>query len=118
MNLPWQDPDDLAFMLRDCDVWAVVGLSGDPSRTAYAVSAAMHSRGKRIVPVHPGAPTLFVGPTCFEEDVLGEWVIDPPPIGTPVVVRGVSGYAVAWNTGFGGIPPAEVVIGDANRLLE
>jgi predicted CoA-binding protein len=46
-------------MLRECDVWAVVGLSGDPSRTAYSVAAAMHSRGKRVVPVHPAAPTLF-----------------------------------------------------------
>lgn len=59
MNLPWQDPDDLAFMLHDCDTWAVVGLSDNRSRTAYSVSAAMHSRGKRIIPVHPTAPTLF-----------------------------------------------------------
>jgi predicted CoA-binding protein len=41
------------------DVWAVVGLSGGPARTAYAVAAALRSRGKRIVPVHPSAPTVL-----------------------------------------------------------
>lgn len=59
----------------------------------------------------PGAPpTLLVGPTCFEDDSLGEWTIDPPPAGARVAFRHVSGYAVAWNTGFGGVPPAEVVL--------
>ena len=54
--------------------------------------------------------TLFVGPTCFEEDSLGEWSVEPPPVGARVAVRNVSGYAVAWNTGFGGVPPADVVL--------
>lgn len=59
-----------------------------------------------------GVTTLLVGPTCFEEDVLGEWVIDPAmlEVGARVVVRHVTGYAVAWNTGFGGVPPADVVL--------
>ncbi|HWU88604.1 MAG TPA: hypothetical protein VN253_15145, partial [Kofleriaceae bacterium] len=58
----------------------------------------------------PGArSTLFVGPTCFEDDSLGEWTVDPPPVGARIAVRNVSGYAVAWNTGFGGVPPADVV---------
>ena len=56
-----------------------------------------------------GASTLFVGPTCYEEDVLGEWS-SAPPAGARVVVRNVSGYAVAWNTSFGGVPAADVVI--------
>lgn len=65
-----------------------------------------------LVVAHPGegTPTLFVGPTCFEEDVLGEWVVEPPPVGAPVVVRGVTGYAVGWNTSFGGVPPADVLV--------
>ncbi len=71
---------------------------------------------------HPGEGrrALFVGPTCFEDDVVGEWSITPAdlPAGARVVLRGVTGYAVAWNTSFGGVPAAEVVIGDANRLLE
>ncbi|MBL9018084.1 MAG: hypothetical protein JNL83_28115 [Myxococcales bacterium] len=71
---------------------------------------------------HPGEGrrALFAGPTCFEDDVIGEWTVTPPRFaaGARVVLSGVSGYAVAWNTGFGGVAPAEVVIGDANRLLE
>jgi predicted CoA-binding protein len=57
--MTWQDPDDVAFMLDDCETWAVVGLSGDPSRTAYRIAALLQRRGKRIVPVHPDAPTVL-----------------------------------------------------------
>src|SRR3954465_9386459 len=42
-------------MLDDCETWAVVGLSGDPSRTAYSIAALLQQRGKRIVPIHPDA---------------------------------------------------------------
>ncbi len=58
MTLPWQDPTHLRSMLA-ADVWAVVGLSGDPTRTAYAVAAALRGWGKRIVPVHPAAPVVL-----------------------------------------------------------
>jgi uncharacterized protein len=51
----WQDPDAVRFMLDDCETWAVVGLSGDPNRTAYSIAALLQSRGKRIVPIHPSA---------------------------------------------------------------
>ena len=40
------------------ETWAVVGLSNDTSRAAYDVAAFLQSRGKRIVPVHPTAPTV------------------------------------------------------------
>lgn len=55
----WQDPDAVRFMLDDCETWAVVGLSGDPSRTAYRIAQLLQERGKRIVPVHPSAPTVL-----------------------------------------------------------
>lgn len=61
-------------------------------------------------PQHAARPTLFVGPTCFEDDTLGEWTVEPPPVGAQLAIRNVSGYAVAWNTGFGGVPPADVVL--------
>lgn len=32
----WQDAEAVRFMLDDCQTWAVVGLSGNPSRTADA----------------------------------------------------------------------------------
>ena len=51
----WQDPASVRFMLDDCETWAVVGLSGDPSRTAYSIAALLQERGKRIVPIHPSA---------------------------------------------------------------
>ena len=34
--MTWQDPAHLRFMLGECATWAVVGLSGDPGRTAAA----------------------------------------------------------------------------------
>ncbi|WKN47591.1 CoA-binding protein [Nocardioides sp. Arc9.136] len=55
----WQDPEAVRFMLDDCDTWAVVGLSGDPSRTAYQIAQLLQDRGKRIVPVHPSAETVL-----------------------------------------------------------
>ena len=55
----WQDPEAVRFMLDDCATWAVVGLSGDPSRTAYSIAELLQRRGKRIVPVNPDAPTVL-----------------------------------------------------------
>ena len=55
----WADPADVRFMLEECDTWAVVGLSGDPSRTAFEIARYLQQHGKRIVPVHPSAPTVL-----------------------------------------------------------
>ncbi len=52
---PWLDDDHIRFMLEECETWAVVGLSGDPARTAYSVARFLQDHGKRIVPVHPEA---------------------------------------------------------------
>jgi len=49
----WQDRDVVDTMLDDLETWAIVGLSGDPGRTAYGVAAALQRAGKRIVPIHP-----------------------------------------------------------------
>ena len=61
----WQDPATVDRML-DAQTWAVVGLSGDPARTAYTIAALLQERGKRIVPIHP----VFAQPDAPE--VLGE----------------------------------------------
>jgi predicted CoA-binding protein len=58
-SVPWLDERHIRFMLEDCATWAVVGLSGDPSRTAYSIARLLQQRGKRIVPVHPSAPTVL-----------------------------------------------------------
>lgn len=55
----WQRSDWVDAMLDDTETWAVVGLSGDPTRTAYEVARALQTRGKRIVPIHPSAPTVL-----------------------------------------------------------
>ncbi|MGZ8744928.1 MAG: CoA-binding protein [Nocardioides sp.] len=55
----WTDPETVRFLLDDCDTWAVVGLSGDPHRTAYSIAALLQGRGKRIVPIHPDAPVVL-----------------------------------------------------------
>ena len=55
----WLDPDNIRFLLDDCETWAVVGLSGNPDRTAYRIAQMLQDRGKRIVPVHPDAPTVL-----------------------------------------------------------
>ena len=58
-TVPWLDPGDIRFMLEECETWAVVGLSGDRGRTAYSIAKLLQDRGKRIVPVHPDAPTVL-----------------------------------------------------------
>ncbi len=59
MDQGWQDEQAVDLMLDECTTWAVVGLSGDPSRTAYSIAALLQQRGKRIVPIHPDAPTVL-----------------------------------------------------------
>ena len=58
MTKSWQDRETVEHLLEDLDTWAIVGLSGDPGRTAYRIALALQQRGKRIVPIHPrfGAP--------------------------------------------------------------
>lgn len=54
----WGDPAVIRQILRKHDVWAVVGLSNDSTRPAYGVAGFLAEQGKRIVPVHPTAPTV------------------------------------------------------------
>jgi predicted CoA-binding protein len=51
----WAAETDIDFLLDHTDTWAIVGLSGDPTRTAYEIAALLQRRGKRIVPIHPAA---------------------------------------------------------------
>ena len=54
----WLDSETIRFLLDDTETWAVVGLSGNPSRTAYRIAALLQAKGKRIVPIHPNAPVV------------------------------------------------------------
>jgi predicted CoA-binding protein len=74
----WQDLEAVDFMLDRCTTWAVVGLSGDTSRTAYRIAALLRERGKKIVPIHPDAPTVFgeQGYASLDEVPFGIDVVD------------------------------------------
>ncbi len=63
----WQEREIVDWMLEDTRTWAIVGLSGDPSRTAYKIAAALQRDGKQIVPIHPRFEGLDA-----RESVLGE----------------------------------------------
>ena len=52
------DDDRVRTVLRDLDVWAVVGLSDSAIRPAYGVARVLQSHGKRIVPIHLTARTV------------------------------------------------------------
>lgn len=88
--------------------------AGDRPLRVTELSRICHLRWSpvELVVDHPGAgvSTLFVGPTCFEEDVLGDWVTEPPAVGELVILRNVNGYAASWNATFGGVPAARVQI--------
>lgn len=82
----------------------------DLSRVCHARWSQLELVAAAPRPGH-GRKVLLAGPTCYEDDVLGEWQLDDAlalPPGAPVVLRGVTGYAAAWNTGFGGLPAATV----------
>lgn len=59
MSATWQDHSSIRLMLDECDTWAIVGLSGDTSRTAYSIASLLQERDKRIVPIHPSAPVVL-----------------------------------------------------------
>jgi predicted CoA-binding protein len=54
----WQRQEWVDLMLDECETWAVIGLR-DPRRTAYGIAELLQRRGKRIVPIHPDAPTVL-----------------------------------------------------------
>ncbi len=58
----WQEPESVRLMLDDSETWAVVGLSGDPTRTAFRIARLLQHRGKRIIPIHPDANPVLGEP--------------------------------------------------------
>jgi len=51
--------DEIKQLLEHAHTIAVVGLSDNPERTSYMVSAAMQAKGYRIIPVNPNAETIL-----------------------------------------------------------
>ncbi|TQL70002.1 hypothetical protein FB381_3925 [Nocardioides albertanoniae] len=67
MSTAWLDPVTIDILLDRTETWAIVGLSGDPYRTAYSIAQELQQHGKRIVPIHPDA-------AAQGKEVLGEKV--------------------------------------------
>jgi predicted CoA-binding protein len=65
----------------------VVGLSGDPTRTAYEVSAWMQAMGKRIVPIHPRLDTFDRRSTVLGEQGYPTLADVPFPVDVVDVFR-------------------------------
>ncbi|MET0236919.1 MAG: CoA-binding protein [Kibdelosporangium sp.] len=55
----WAEPDDIRWILDQCETWAIVGLADNPRRAAHGVARFLKQHGKRIVPVHPLAETVW-----------------------------------------------------------
>lgn len=82
----------------------------DVSRICHLRWSHVELVGAAPRPGH-GRDVLIAGPTCFEDDVIGQWIVeDELPTGARVIVRHVTGYAIAWNIGFHGVPPAVVAV--------
>lgn len=52
------DPDVIARILSEEEVWAVVGLSNNQARDAFRIALLLQQKGKRVVPVHPAAQAV------------------------------------------------------------
>ena len=65
-------------MLRDSNLWFIVGLGDNPDRAAFSVAQVLQQRGKTIVPIHPRADTVHgaQGYSSIEEAVAAVGVPD------------------------------------------
>lgn len=101
-----------------CSQIAVARELDDRALRVLELSRSCHLRWSQPLLLAPpprtgaGRRALFVGPTCYEDDVIGEWTVEPDrfPAGARAILGNITGYAVAWNTGFGGLAPADVVM--------
>ncbi len=58
------DTRDIADIINNYRVVAVVGLSADPERPSYRVAAYLKEHGYRIIPVNPGCQEIL-GEKCY-----------------------------------------------------
>ena len=49
-------------LLREAELWAVVGLGNDPEKAAYRVARVLLEKGKRVVAVHPRGESVLGQP--------------------------------------------------------
>lgn len=58
------NPEEIAQILKDYRVIAIVGLSDKPDRPSYQVASYLKEHGYRIVPVNPGRREIL-GEKCY-----------------------------------------------------
>lgn len=56
--------DDVAAVLTDHEVWAVVGCSPDPWRDSHRIAKLLQDRGYRVIPVNPQCDEIL-GERCY-----------------------------------------------------
>ena len=61
--------DDVAAVLTEYKVWAVVGCSPDPWRDSHRIAKLMQNSGYRVIPVNPQCDEIL-GERCYAS--LGE----------------------------------------------
>jgi hypothetical protein len=59
------NPVEIARILKDYRVIAIVGLSDKPDRPSYQVASYLKEHGYRIVPVNPGRQEIL-GEKCYK----------------------------------------------------
>ena len=73
------DDQTVRSLLRDAQVWFVVGLRDNPARAAYGVAALLQSKGKRIVPIHPQPATVH-GEPGYPSIAAAAAAVGPPDV--------------------------------------
>jgi predicted CoA-binding protein len=56
--------DDVAAVLTEYRVWAVVGCSPDPWRDSHSIAKLLQNRGYRVIPVNPQCDEIL-GERCY-----------------------------------------------------
>ena len=64
--------EEIARVLRQARIIAVVGLSADRTRPSHGVARALQRFGYRIIPVNPAAESILGEPAVASLEQLGE----------------------------------------------
>jgi uncharacterized protein len=59
--------DDVRALLTETRVWAVVGLSPDPSRDSNRIARLLQREGYRVIPVNPAVEGELLGERCYPD---------------------------------------------------
>lgn len=66
MEVDFKDDEDIARIVRDVKVIAVVGLSANEARPSWGVARYLQANGFRVIPVNPGhAGGKILGETVY-----------------------------------------------------